>query len=235
MEGAQQRLASYSFLVAPVPPILNTDYQTLCRWDAQCWLGTSRGLLHNHGDVRLRPCGRCSWKWKHYFCVFHHGSSPSRSGRYFSVGVRFMQSKMESWFVQLGEASPLLARTGWPVPGWRNTTDLHETQHTINGHLLWITHSKMSTRLLAATVFCFFPAPGARRRGVTIRKPPQLHMSMHHSWAGNDAHCENDARKNRKIMAVKRMIVCFRFKELSVKSSILIRQPCVTVCPGPSM
>lgn len=29
MEGAQQRLASYSFLVAPVPPILNTDYQTL--------------------------------------------------------------------------------------------------------------------------------------------------------------------------------------------------------------
>lgn len=104
-----------------------------------------------------------------------------------------------------------------------------------NGHLLWITHSKMSTRLLAATVFCFFSALGARRRGVTIRKPPQLHMSMHHSWAGNDAHCENDARKNRKIMAVKRMIVCFRFKELSVKSSILIRQPCVTVCPGPSM
>ena len=67
--------------------------------------------------------------------------------------VCFMQSEMESWFVQLGGASPLLARTGWPVPGWRDTTDLHETQHTINGHLLWITHSKMSPRLLAATDF----------------------------------------------------------------------------------
>lgn len=50
----------------------------------------------------------------------------------------------------------------WPVPGWKNTTDLHGTQHTINGHLLWITHSKMSTRLQAAT---FYPPFQAREWG----------------------------------------------------------------------
>ena len=94
----------------------------------------------------------------------------------------------------------------------------------------------MSPRLLAATdffvVFFSFPAQGVRRRGVTIRKPPQLHASMHHSWAGNETRAaKTTPGKTRKLWFVKRMIVSLRFKELAVKSSILIRQPCVTVCP----
>lgn len=137
------------------------------------------------------------WDYYHVFvahgsgsitCIFIMGSRHLSTGNLFF----FKQSEMESWFVQLGEASPLLAWLGWPVLDWKNTTDSHEMQHTINGHLLWITHSKMSTRLQAAT-FLLFAALEARRRTVTITKPLQLYMSMHHSWAGNNVHY--DSRK----------------------------------------
>lgn len=201
LQGRESRILSCFISIklplrAPIPPVLSTDYQTLCRWAAQYRLCASRALIHHHGNVRLQPCGCCSWKWK-YYLYFHHWKQPLINRKPFFKPCLPCRVKWKSWFVQLGEASPLLAWLAWPVLGWKNRTDLHETQHTINGHLSWITHFKMSTRLQAATLSPPpFPVLGERRCRVTVRKPRQL-WCMHASFMDwqQHTHTENDCRK----------------------------------------
>lgn len=130
--------------------------------------------------------------------------------------VSLSQSEMvfqNSWFVQLGEASSLLAWMEWPVLSWKNTADVLETQHAINGHLSWITHSKMSARLRAATFFPSFQSCERGEAGSLLS--PCSYTRMHHSWAGNNIHTLKmmPGVKGRHIAGCERMIihlkVCF--------------------------
>lgn len=151
--------------------------------------------------------------------------------------VSLSQSEMvflNSWFVQLGEASSLLAWMEWPVLSWKNTADVLETQHAINGHLSWITHSKMSARLRAATFFSSFQSCERGEAGSLLS--PCSYTRMHHSWAGNNIHTLKmmPGVKGRHSRLWKDD---YTFKSLFSGEIrvILIRQSCVTVCPGPSM
>lgn len=93
----------------------------------------------------------------------------------------FMQSETGNWFMQLGEAWLLKTESGWPVSRWKTTADFHEIEHSINGYLLWITHSKMSQHTSRRSLFfllSFLPfSPGSEAtQGHCLRAPAALHV-----------------------------------------------------------
>lgn len=109
-------------------------------WDSCGRLCASRALIRHHGNMRLWPCV-C------HLMLMKVEVTYQLNAIFFKQRLS-CQEKMESWFVQLDGASLLLALHRWPMLDWKTTTEAHKTKHTINGHLLRITHSKMSALLI---------------------------------------------------------------------------------------
>lgn len=171
--------------MAAIPLTLSADYQTLCRRDAQCRLCTGRALIHHRGNVRLWPCGCCSRKRK-YYLYFHHGKQPLINRK--PLFKQHLSCRVK-WKADL--CSLVKHHLCWH--GWGGLCWAGRIQRTCMKHGTPLTDICCGS----LTPKCqhgyrlpppLLPALGARQRRITIRKPPQLYMRMHHSWAGSNVH-----------------------------------------------
>lgn len=91
------------------------------------------------------------------------------------------RGKIESRFVQLGEASPLLAHHCWPILRRATTGEQGDAKHSINGHLLQITHSQNVSSVLVVAVpfphiFKFSKWKTAHYGSILENCPPAIHV-----------------------------------------------------------
>lgn len=117
-------------------------------------------------------------------CVTFRGSSHLSTGNHFFFNVVIHADWHRKLICAAWWGFTSAVWPTWPVLGWKIIADMHETQHTLNGHLLWITRSKMSTGLQAAMfLFCFLS--GKWGSAGPLLEHLQLYMNMHSTCDGN--------------------------------------------------